>query len=153
MPIVLQKDILIRDGQLVQSHGERIIADFLHREDIEYRYDERIRIIQGHAIRLDFYLPEFDLYIEYWGMMHPTEVLRTVADSLLPSVAAVVSTAPPRLLSGTSGMNTTHYKIGMLKKKQLYQQEGKKLLSLTFRDKPRLEEVLCKKVSRYCNLG
>ncbi len=115
--VELQKTIPIRDGQLVQSHGERIIADFLHTNSIEYRYDERIRIVQGFAIRPDFYLPEFDVYIEYWGM------------------------------------NTTDYKIGMLKKKKLYQQEGKKLISLTFRDKPQLAEILRRKLGRYCNLG
>jgi len=28
----------------------------------------KIQIIEGYAVRPDFYLPEFDLYIEYWGM-------------------------------------------------------------------------------------
>jgi len=55
-------------------------------ENIRYRYDERFRILDGYAIRPDFYLPEFDVYIEYWGM------------------------------------ETADYKIGMLKKQQLYQQ-------------------------------
>lgn len=45
-----------------------MISEFLSRHGIIYRYDERMRIIEGHAIRPDFYLPEFDLYIEYWGM-------------------------------------------------------------------------------------
>jgi hypothetical protein len=33
------------------------------------------------------------------------------------------------------GMDTADYKIGMLKKQKLYQQEGKKLISLYFSEK------------------
>ena len=61
----------------------------------------RFRILNGYAIRPDFYLPELDVYIEYWGM------------------------------------DTIDYKIGMLKKKQLYQQEGKRLISVFPEDKRR----------------
>ncbi len=111
--IELHKTIRAPDGTLVQSDGERIIAAFLHEHGIAYRYDERIRIIEGYAIRPDFYLPEFDVYIEYWGM------------------------------------DTTDYKIGMLKKKKLYQQAGKRLVSLHFSEKPRLREVLHQKLARY----
>jgi hypothetical protein len=111
--VELNKRIQARDGTLVQSDGERRIANWLWQEDIAYRYDERIRIVEGYAIRPDFYLPEFDIYIEYWGM------------------------------------DTIDYKIGMLKKQKLYQQQGKKLISLYFKDKPRLESLLQKKLARY----
>ena len=109
--VELKKTIRAKDGTLVQSDGERKIAEFLDRHGIEYRYDERVRIIDGYAIRPDFYLPEFDLYIEYWGM------------------------------------DTVDYKIGMLKKLKLYQQQGKRVISLYREDKPHLEEVLKKKLS------
>ncbi len=111
--IELNKTITTRSGTLVQSDGERVIAEFLDAHGIAYRYDERIRIIEGFAIRPDFYLPEFDVYIEYWGM------------------------------------DTTDYKIGMLKKKKLYQQEGKRLVSFYFSEKPRLRELLRQKLARY----
>lgn len=111
--IELNKTIRAADGTLVQSAGERIIAEFLTEQGIAYRYDERFRIVEGCAIRPDFYLPELDLYVEYWGM------------------------------------DTTDYKIGMLKKQKLYQQEGKRVLSLHFRDKPRLRDVLAEKLSRF----
>ena len=114
--IELHKTIRAKDGTLVQSDGERIIAEFLRQHSIAFRYDERIRIIEGYAIRPDFYLPEFDLYIEYWGM------------------------------------DTLDYKIGMLRKLKLYQQEGKRLVSLHFSDKPRLCEVLREKLARYVRL-
>lgn len=59
------------DGTAVQSNGERMIADWLAKNDIAYIYDERFRIAEGDLIRPDFYLPEFDIYIEYWGMNNP----------------------------------------------------------------------------------
>jgi len=109
--VELQKTITAKAGTLVQSDGERLIADWLTAHRIAYRYDERYRILSGHAIRPDFYLPELDLYIEYWGM------------------------------------DTADYKIGMLKKQQLYQQEGKRLVSLHPADKPRLDAILRSKLA------
>jgi hypothetical protein len=114
--VEFNKTISTMDGKLVQSDGERVIANYLTKHHIAYRYDERMQIIDGYAIRPDFYLPEFDLYIEYWGM------------------------------------DTADYKIGMLKKQKIYQQQGKKLISLHFRDKPRLAEILAEKLSRYVRL-
>jgi hypothetical protein len=114
--VELNKTIPTTGGKLVQSDGERIIADYLTRQHIAYRYDERMQIIDGYAIRPDFYLPEFDVYIEYWGM------------------------------------DTADYKIGMLKKQKIYQMQGKKLISLHFRDKPRLTAILAEKLNRYVRL-
>ncbi len=110
--IELHKTIQARDGTLVQSHGERLIAEWLSQNNIPYRYDERIRILKGYAIRPDFYLPEFDLYIEYWGM------------------------------------DTADYKIGMLMKQQIYQQEGKALISLYPEDKEHIGAILSAKLFR-----
>ena len=41
---------------------------------VRYIYDERYRMAGDVRIRPDFYLPEFDLYIEYWGMDTPEYV-------------------------------------------------------------------------------
>ncbi len=111
--VELKKNIVAKAGTLVQSDGERRIADWLATHHIAYRYDERFRILNGHAIRPDFYLPELDVYIEYWGM------------------------------------DTAEYKIGMLKKQQLYQQQGKRLISIHPPDKPRLDSVLRQKLAFY----
>ncbi len=110
--VELQKNIRARDGTWVQSDGEKRICEILNSEEILYRYDERFRILDGYAIRPDFYLPEFDLYIEYWGM------------------------------------DTADYKIGMLKKQKLYQQQGKRLISLYPADKPGMREVLLNKLAK-----
>ena len=69
------------------------------------------------AVRPDFYLPRYDVYIEYWGL------------------------------------DTTDYKIGMLKKQKLYQQEGKRLISLSFKEKDRLEDELRAKLEMYSHLS
>ena len=58
-------------GTAVQSVGEKRIAEFLEQEHIAFCYDERFRISGADLIRPDFYLPEFDLYIEYYGMSTP----------------------------------------------------------------------------------
>ncbi len=115
--VELNKEIRAPDGTFVQSDGERRVAEWLSSNGIRYRYDERMRIIDGYAIRPDFYLPEFDVYIEYWGM------------------------------------DTIDYKIGMLKKLKLYQQQGKKLVSLYREDKMNLDAVLRKKLGRYVRIG
>lgn len=111
--VELQKKIRAKDGTWVQSDGERLICEALDAERIRYRYDERFRILDGYAIRPDFYLPEFDVYLEYWGM------------------------------------DTADYKIGMLKKQKLYQQQGKRLISLYPVDKPVMAQVLLKKLDQY----
>lgn len=111
--VELQKNIRAKDGTWVQSDGERLICEALDAERINYRYDERFRILDGYAIRPDFYLPEFDVYIEYWGM------------------------------------DTADYKIGMLKKQQLYQQQGKRLISLYPADKPCMRSTLLEKLRQY----
>ncbi len=111
--VELHKTIVAKSGTLVQSDGERRIADWLATQHLAFRYDERFRILSGHAVRPDFYLPELDVYIEYWGM------------------------------------DTADYKIGMLKKQQLYQQEGKRLISLYPADKPRLDSVLRAKLALF----
>jgi DNA-directed RNA polymerase subunit RPC12/RpoP len=111
--VELNKTITAKAGTLVQSDGERLIADWLAARGIAYRYDERFRILAGHAVRPDFYLPELDVYIEYWGL------------------------------------DTADYKIGMLKKQQLYQQEGKRLISLYPSDKPRLGALLHAKLTLF----
>lgn len=69
--VEINKTIEARDGTLVQSEGEKRIADWLTAHGLTYRYDSKFRIIAEFQIRPDFYLPELDVYIEYWGMDTP----------------------------------------------------------------------------------
>ena len=116
--VEINKTIEARDGTVVQSEGERRIADWLTAHGIAYRYDAKFRIIAEFQIRPDFYLPELDVYIEYWGL------------------------------------DTPQYKMSMFKKQVLYQQEGKRLVSVFPRDLPRLHELLCAKLRLFgCVVG
>jgi hypothetical protein len=69
--VELHKTVEAKDGTLVQSEGERRIAAWLADHGMAYRYDAKYRIIAEFQIRPDFYLPEFDVYIEYWGLDTP----------------------------------------------------------------------------------
>ncbi len=108
--VELNKTIVARDGTVVQSDGERRIAEWLTQHGIDYRYDAKFRIIGEFQIRPDFYLPELDVYVEYWGM------------------------------------DTPHYKMSMYKKQTLYQQEGKRLISVYPQDLTRLGALLAAKL-------
>ena len=68
------KRLATTDGVAVQSKGEKRIGDWLAAQHIAYEYDERMVIAGGFQMRPDFYLPEFDIYIEYWGMDTPEYV-------------------------------------------------------------------------------
>lgn len=108
--VELNKTITAADGTVVQSDGERRIAEWLTTHGLTYRYDAKFRIIGEFQIRPDFYLPELDIYIEYWGL------------------------------------DTPQYKMSMYKKQILYQQEGKRLVSIYPSDLPRLNTVLTTKL-------
>jgi len=110
--VELNKTIEARDGTVVQSEGERRIAEWLTAHGLTYRYDAKFRIIGEFQIRPDFYLPELDVYIEYWGL------------------------------------NTPHYKMSMYKKQTLYQQEGKRLISIYPADLQRLRPLLSAKLRK-----
>lgn len=108
--VEINKTIEAGDGTVVQSDGERRIADWLTGRGIAYRYDAKFRIIAEFQIRPDFYLPELDVYIEYWGL------------------------------------DTPQYKMSMYKKQILYQQEGKRLISVHPQDLPALDGLLSSKL-------
>ncbi|MFO7870960.1 MAG: hypothetical protein R6V03_05955 [Kiritimatiellia bacterium] len=69
--VEINKTVAARDGTLVQSEGEKRIAEWLTARGLIYRYDNKYRIIGEFQIRLNFYLPELDVYIEYWGLDTP----------------------------------------------------------------------------------
>ena len=113
MQVELNKTIEARDGTVVQSEGERRIAEWLTAHGVAYRYDAKFRIIGEFQIRPDFYLPEMDVYIEYWGL------------------------------------DTPQYKMSMYKKQTLYQQEGKRLISVYPGDLPGLDRLLSAKLRMF----
>lgn len=60
-------------GEKVKSHGEKQVADLLNQHGIDYEYEKPLVvgwwIFKWVVAHPDFYLPKYDLYIEYWGLV------------------------------------------------------------------------------------
>jgi hypothetical protein len=58
-------------GYHVKSNAERKIADYLTWKNIRYVYEPVLR--GGHydhkIMHPDFYLPDYNVYVEYWGLV------------------------------------------------------------------------------------
>lgn len=54
------------DGHMVRSRGEAMVDGLLYENRIVHAYERLVPIEQ--TMYCDFYLPEFSLYIEFWGM-------------------------------------------------------------------------------------
>ena len=60
-----------RRGEVVRSNSERTIADYFHRNSIRYVYEHDAvnRWNNRRISRPDFYLPDYGIFVEYWGML------------------------------------------------------------------------------------
>ena len=107
-------------GEHVRSIGERIIADFLFFNHVEYKYEAKASwasVGGGRgAYHPDFALPENEVSIEYWGVNRAGEVPAGWTTS------------------------TAEYKRGMAWKRDQFQREGKGLVE--FYDYERTEGTL-----------
>jgi predicted nuclease of restriction endonuclease-like RecB superfamily len=56
-------------GVLVRSRNERRIADFLFGKQIAFVYESVLQL-ESKIYRPDFYLPNYQLYIEFFGWTH-----------------------------------------------------------------------------------
>ena len=60
-------------GETVRSIGEKRIADYFERNRINYVYEQEARgktLFFSYKIsNPDFYLPDYDVYVEYWGLV------------------------------------------------------------------------------------
>ena len=56
-------------GEVVRSHSEKVIADWFTKNGIRYAYEYPAFDRRGSVIsRPDFYLPDYGVYVEYWGL-------------------------------------------------------------------------------------
>ena len=54
----------------MRSHSEKVIADWLFRKGIRYVYEHPVFDSRGRRVGVpDFYLPDFRVYLEYWGLV------------------------------------------------------------------------------------
>lgn len=54
------------DGHMVRSRAEALIDSWLYENRVVHAYEKLVRIEQ--KMYCDFYLPELDVYIEFWGL-------------------------------------------------------------------------------------
>ncbi len=70
------KSVTLR-GETVKSIGEKRIADYFEKNNIRYVYEKEARtnaLFFSHKIsNPDFYLPDYDVYIEYWGLVNAND--------------------------------------------------------------------------------
>jgi len=68
---------LTLDGKEVRSKSERDIANFLVQNKIRYFYEEEATWVtkddKTKRYRPDFYLPDYDIYIEHWWLSSPND--------------------------------------------------------------------------------
>lgn len=125
-PVTLKKET-------VKSYGELDIANFLTQNGITYVYEQEYpidtRTSEFGQYHPDFYLPNFDLYIEYFGINRQGEV--------------------PPYFSGKNGMSAAQaYQEGIEWKRQLHRKNGTRMIETYAYEKleeqllPKLEERL-----------
>jgi len=60
-------------GEEVRSLAERKIADYFSKHNIKYVYEQEAKakfLFFDYKISTpDFYLPDYDVYVEYWGLV------------------------------------------------------------------------------------
>lgn len=54
------------DGHYVRSRAELLIDDFLYKNGIVHAYERKLNV--DEVVYCDFYIPQKNLYIEYWGL-------------------------------------------------------------------------------------
>jgi DNA helicase-4 len=69
---LIDNDIRTLKGEKVKSYQESILANFLFEQGIEYqyeaKYEKNTRTIEFRQYQPDFYLPDFGIYIEHYGI-------------------------------------------------------------------------------------
>lgn len=60
-------------GEKVKSWAEKIIADYFTSCKIKYVYEQpaqkHLWILETELCRPDFFLPDYNVYVEYWGLV------------------------------------------------------------------------------------
>ena len=60
--------IRCKDGHYVRSNNEKTIDDRLYEKRIFHEYERRYKAKDGQSYYPDFYLPDANLFIEYFGV-------------------------------------------------------------------------------------
>jgi hypothetical protein len=68
-----------KKGEEVKSRGEKSIADFLYKHSVNYEYEKPLQRPDGGVQHPDFYLSDYDVYIEYYGMLGDKQYNREIS--------------------------------------------------------------------------
>jgi hypothetical protein len=64
---------MTRLGVNVRNQAEQTLGEYFEKNNIRYEYERRIEtgiwIFTEKVSAPDFYLPDYDVYVEYWGML------------------------------------------------------------------------------------
>ena len=64
-------------GVQVRSRAEQRIAEYFDSIGLRYQYEKELEaglwIFTEKVSAPDFYLPDYDVYVEYWGMLHVSD--------------------------------------------------------------------------------
>nr|MDO8117065.1 hypothetical protein [Candidatus Sigynarchaeota archaeon] len=55
------------DGHVVKSRGEALLDNWLAKQGLPHDYEKTITL-GSEKIKYDWYLPDADVYVEYWGL-------------------------------------------------------------------------------------
>lgn len=71
-----------KKGETVKSKAEKYIADYFFDNNINYEYEKPLEegfwIFKEEISRPDFYLSDYDVYVEFWGLMNNPNYRRTM---------------------------------------------------------------------------
>ncbi|HLD10780.1 MAG TPA: NUMOD3 domain-containing DNA-binding protein [Candidatus Nanoarchaeia archaeon] len=67
--------LISTDGDRVRSYPELLIDNFLFENGIKHEV-ERVFDFKKRQFKCDFYIPELDMYIEYWGIYHNEQYIK-----------------------------------------------------------------------------
>lgn len=74
---ILENEMRTLQGELVKSYEECEIANYLYRQGVVYRYEANYEVNTSgpdyKAYQPDFYLPEYGIYIEHFGVNERNE--------------------------------------------------------------------------------
>lgn len=66
-------------GETVKSHAEARIANYFNNQGVRYSYEPQLRKRSGRKFaKPDFYLPDLNVYVEYWGLTSSPEYVKTM---------------------------------------------------------------------------
>lgn len=115
------KHLIKLRGEATMSSGENRIAEYLGRNDIqfltEYYFDDLCVNGKFKILFFDFYIPDYNIAIEYDGKQHYTEIYR--------------------------GVKQVNVKKNDFIKNQYCQRNGIKLLRIKYTNKKNIEDIIC----------